>query len=98
MPGWPVEIKMLENYGRKITGHLPSLTIRGAAKPVIHVYEEATGELVYALRATSPNFRPHVFAPGKYRVRVSDPDRGNASEVRGLQPAVDEQKPIMVSI
>jgi len=98
MPGWPIEIKMLENYGRKIAGHLPSLTIRGAAKPVIHVYDEASGELVYALRATGPSFRPHVFAPGKYRVRVSDPDRGNASEVRGLQPSAEAQKPVTVSI
>ncbi len=98
MPGWPVEIKMLENYGRKVTGYLPTLNVSGAAKPVFHVFEDATGELVYALRATGSTFRPHVFAAGKYRVRISDPDRGKSAELKGLTPESGDAGTMKVTI
>src|SRR5690606_3306002 len=48
-PGWPVEVDMLQNYGRKVHGHLPPLTVSGASQPVLEVWD-ASGELVYALR------------------------------------------------
>lgn len=94
MPGWPVEVDMLENYAAKIVGYLPPLEILGVAQPVIEVVDEASGELVYALRPRYPKFRPHVFAPGKYRVRVSDPDVGKSAELRGLESAEPVQ-PVM---
>jgi alkaline phosphatase D len=97
-PGWPVEIDMLENYGRKPFGHLPWLEISGAPQPVVHVFDEATGELVYGLRLTSARFRPHVFAAGKYRVRVSEPDAGKSTELRGLVPTSDPRATIAVRI
>jgi phosphodiesterase/alkaline phosphatase D-like protein len=98
MPGWPVEIDLLDNYGRKIVGHLPPLTISGVKQPVIEVTDAATGELVYALRVAEPSFRPHVFAAGKYTVRVSDPETGKSSELRDLEPKDQPQRPVSINV
>jgi alkaline phosphatase D len=86
-PGWPVEIDEVQNYGRKTTGHLPTLAISGVAQPVIEVSDEANGELVYVLRSPTNTFRPHVFGPGKFTVRVSEPETGKSTTLRGLAPA-----------
>jgi len=97
-PGWPVEVEMLANYGRKASGHLPRLRISGVPQPVVHVFEEAGGELVYALRLNSAEFRPHVFAAGKYRVRVSEPETGRRAELRNLEQTTDERAVLDVVI
>jgi phosphodiesterase/alkaline phosphatase D-like protein len=97
-PGWPVEVNMLDNYGRKVVGHLPPLTISGVRQPVIEVSDAATGELVYALRATEASFRPHVYAPGKYHVRVSDPEAGKSAEVRNLEASEQTQRAVPVKV
>jgi alkaline phosphatase D len=96
-PGWPLEIDVLDNYARKSVGHLPPLEIQGVAQPLIEV-SDATGELLYALRVTTPTFRPHVFAPGRYTVRVSDPESGKSSEVRNLEPRSEPQNAVSVSV
>ena len=96
-PGWPLEIDLLDNYGRKAAGHLPALAISGVKQPLIEVMEQATGELVYALRVAEPKFTPHVFAAGKYTVRVSDPDTGKSAEVKNLEPG-EAQPPVAVRV
>lgn len=97
MPGWPLEFDVLDNYARKPAGHLPALTITGATAPVIEVIEGSTGELVYTLRVAEPRFRPHVFAPGKYTVRVLDPESGKSRELRDLEPD-ESQAPLTVAL
>jgi hypothetical protein len=96
-PGWPLEVDVLDNYGRKAVGHLPPLEIRGVTQPLIEV-SDAAGELVYALRVPTSTFRPHVFAPGKYTVRISDPETGKSSELRNLEPQSQPQKPVSVTV
>ncbi|NQV31457.1 MAG: twin-arginine translocation pathway signal [Phycisphaeraceae bacterium] len=76
-PGWPVTVKMTENYGRKPYAYLDEVVSRGRKKPVVKVINKATGELVYALRVQGRRFRPWVFEPGVYKTEVSDPDTGN---------------------
>lgn len=98
MPGWPVEIDQLDNYARKVAGHLPPLAITGVQQPVVEVFDAATGELVYALRVSAPTFRPHVFAPGKYTVRVSDPEAKKFNEVRNLEPKEEPQPSVNVNV
>jgi hypothetical protein len=98
MPGWPVEIDVLDNYARKVIGHLPTLTISGVKHPVIEVFDAGTGELIYGLRITQTSFRPHVFAPGKYTVRVSDPEAKKFNEARNLEPREQPQPPVNVNI
>lgn len=95
--GWPVEISMLDNYARKVAGHLPPLTITGVKQPVIEV-SDASGELIYALRIAEPDFRPHVFAAGTYTVRVMDPETGKSAEVRNLEAREQSQAPVKVNV
>lgn len=97
-PGWPVEIDMLENYGRKVFGYLPQLKISGTPQPVVHVFDDSSGELIYALRAVGGRFRPHIFAPGKYRVRISEPESGRSTELRNLHPALGPDESMAVAI
>ena len=83
-PGWPVTVSQLDNFGRAAVAHLPTLQIQGVPAPVIRVADESTGEVIYTLRAAEPRFRPFVFAPGQYRVTVSDLEAGRSKELRGL--------------
>ena len=96
--GWPVEVEMLQNYGRKIVGHLPPLNITGVKHPLIEVSDAASGELVYALRVAEPSFRPPVFTLGKYHLRVSDPDAGKASEIKNLEAREQPQSAVTVRV
>lgn len=72
MPMWPVTVNQLDNYARKPTGRLPTLNITGSHHPVVQIFEVASGELVYALRLNGQTFQPHVFAPGRYVIKVID--------------------------
>lgn len=84
-PGWPVTCRQLDNYGRTPAGYLPRLEIRGVVRPVVEVYEEPGGELVYTLRLRENSWQPHVFSPGTFRVVVRDADAPpRKAELRGL--------------
>lgn len=83
-PSWPVTVTQFDNYAREAVAQLPTLNIKGADKPVVQVIDEATGEVVYALRLRGPSWQPSVFAEGKYTVVVSEPDVGVAARLKGL--------------
>ena len=84
MPGWPVTIDLGEAYGRVAASHLPELNVSGVAHPVVQVVNEADGEIVYTVRIPGQRWRPPVFAPGTYTVRVSDPERRKETVVHGV--------------
>jgi hypothetical protein len=84
MPGWPLTIDVVETSARSATARLPTLRISGVTNPVVQIVDEASGEVVYTLRIPGQSWRPHVFAPGKYTVRVSDPDAGRERVVKGV--------------
>lgn len=84
-PGWPMTIDVLDNYGRKPVAQLPTLNIRGIDKPVVAVVEEATGELLYTLRLARNSWQPHAFAPGKYTVKISEPETGKVRQLSNLE-------------
>ena len=84
MPGWPVTIDVLDNYARKAAAHLPTLNISGVTNPVVQVVDERNGEIVYTVRITGQRWRPHVFAPGTYTIKASDPDSGRERVLRGV--------------
>ena len=46
--------------------------------------DEASGELVYALRISGSTFRPHVFAPGNYLIVVGDQDANRMQRLEHL--------------
>jgi alkaline phosphatase D len=97
-PGWPVVVNLLDNYGQKPSAHLPKLSIAGVRNPVVQVLAEKTGEIVYTLRTGTPTFQPHVFAPGKYTVKVSDPDAKKEKLLTGLDAVTGNQQVVEVTL
>ncbi len=71
-PGWPKTVHQLENDGREPVAWLPEIRVKGITDTVIEVIEEATGELVYALRIDGKRFTPKVYAEGTYTLRVGE--------------------------
>jgi hypothetical protein len=96
--GWPRTFDVLSNYGRKAAAHLPRLDIRGVKDAVVEVIDEASGELVYSLRIAGPSWQPHVFAPGRYTVRISDPDAGKSKELTGLAAMRENKTSLEVNL
>jgi alkaline phosphatase D len=97
-PGWPVVIDQLDNYALKPAAHLPRLEIGGVDNPVVQVIEEPSGTIVYTLRIAGRSFRPHVFAPGKYTVKVSEPETGRLKELHGLSARAGNDTSVEVEI
>ncbi|HEY6402056.1 MAG TPA: alkaline phosphatase D family protein [Blastocatellia bacterium] len=87
--GWPITIKQTENYGRKAAAYLPLLKIIGLNDPVVQVVEEASGEVVYTLRIKGDQFRPKVFARGKYSVNIGEPGAPEFKAIAGVD-AIEE--------
>ncbi len=73
--GWPRTISMYENDGRKAQFRLPTLKISGTSNPVVQVVQDETGEVLYTVRILGNSYQPNVFAPGKYTVKMGDPDQ-----------------------
>ncbi len=89
MPGWPVTVNMLDNYARKPAAYLPTLKVSGVKDPVVQIVDDANDEIVYTLRIAGQSWRPHVFAPGRYTIRVSEPEAGRERVVKGVLAGPD---------
>jgi len=93
---WPVVFNQLDNYGGEV-GYLPTLEINGLRDPVVQLIDEATGEVIYTVRAAGTSFRPKVFdAAATYTVVVSEPDTGQSQTLSGLRLAADESETVEV--
>lgn len=84
-PGWPIHINQLDNYGKKARAWLPEIRVTGLIDPVIQIYRQQTGKLVYALRIDGQFFQPKVFNPGLYTIKVGEPDSDTWQEFRNIQ-------------
>lgn len=84
--GFPLTIQQRENYGRRPFGHLPEVSFDGVKDAVVQVYDQANGELVYALRLQGARVVPWVFAAGKYTVKIGDPDAKTWNTFQDLAP------------
>ncbi len=88
--GWPIRFSQYDNYARKAEAWLPEFKITGTdLPPVIKITNEATGELVYAVRIKDYSFRPKVFAKGKYTVETGEPGTSQWKTIKGI-PSVTE--------
>ena len=90
-PGWPLTVSMPDNDGRPGAGWLPELVFETAADPVVQVVSEPTGEIVYTVRIKGDRFRPRVYAPGKYTVKVGR-DRPDGPSLPGLEAAAKQEE------
>jgi phosphodiesterase/alkaline phosphatase D-like protein len=97
-PGWPLVVKQLDNYGRATVAHLPTLKFSGVKNPVVQLFEDNTGELVYALRVHGQEFQPHVFVPGNYTVKAGDPDTGQWTELKNLAASAGNRATLTVKV
>ena len=70
-PGWPKTIKQTDNFMPEAKGYLPMYHIKNAVNPVFKIYDDASGELIYALRIKGSHFKPWVRKSGTYRVEIS---------------------------
>jgi phosphodiesterase/alkaline phosphatase D-like protein len=96
--GWPRTIGVEENYAREPSGYLPTLSFSGVTDPMIQVVDEATGELVYALRVDGTEYRPKVFREGSYTIEVGNDDEWlqTVEGVQSIGPEVEETLEIQV--
>jgi len=87
-PGWPKTIRLADNRGQKVVAYLPSITApKGVTRPVLRVSDAKSGELVYAVRLAESSVKPWVYAPGKYKVELGDPDTDQWSIADGVTAA-----------
>jgi hypothetical protein len=91
-------VSQLDNYARPTAAHLPELTIRGITGPVLEVVAEANGETIYMLRLPGLKWCPHVFAPGLYTLRVTDPESGKRLELKGIAATKDNRATLEVAL
>jgi hypothetical protein len=85
-PGWPITIAQNANDGRKVHAQLPDVKLDGVPNPVVQVIAEATGEILYTVRAAGDTFTPRVNAPGKYTVKAGK-DKPDAVVAKSVEVA-----------
>jgi hypothetical protein len=83
-PGWPITIAQDANDGRKVHAQLPPVKLDGTPRPVVQVIAEATGEILYTVRAAGDTFTPRVYAPGKYTVKAGK-DKPDTVVAQGVE-------------
>lgn len=83
--GWPITFDYRDNDGRKVAAYLPEIVVTGIDRPVVQVIEEATGEVLYTVRATSNRFKPPVYTTGKHAVKVGR-NKPDQSTTKGVLP------------
>lgn len=83
-PGWPITVSVDANDGRKAVGYLPPVKLEGTEHPVVEVIHEGTGEVLYCVRAPVSSFRPPIYAPGSYTVKLGK-DRPNEKVLTGVK-------------
>lgn len=89
--GWPMTVDQEDQYGRRAQGWLPTVEITNAKNAVVQVFNEQTNEHIYSLRTKDQSFKPKVFAPGTYTLKVTEPDTGFEQVFKGLKAVRDIQ-------
>lgn len=83
-PGWPITVAMENNDGRKVLGWLPELVFENGVNPVVQVIEDATGDILYTVRAQGARFHPRVYSTGKHTIKIG-PDKPDAQTLAALE-------------
>jgi hypothetical protein len=97
-PGWPMRFKMSDNDGREPAAYLPELNFKGIGNPVVQIIEESTGDVLYTTRVRGSNYRPKVYAKGKYTIRVGE-DLPILKTVQGVQSvAANSKKKLTIKV
>jgi alkaline phosphatase D len=70
-PGWPISIKVEDNYGKKALGYLPTI-VTEIENPVVQLIKKKGGEVVYTRRFLGNEVKPKIFEEGKYIVKIGE--------------------------
>ena len=89
-PGWPIEIAIDENDGRKPIAWLPQLQFENVKDPVVQVIDEASGEILYTVRVRGDSYHPRVYSIGSFTIRVGRDDPRIAT-LSGIASSPDPQ-------
>ncbi len=92
--GWPKTVSQFDNFGSNAEWHLPEIRVTGATDPVIQVIDEASGEIVYTVRAKGATITPKVLRAGVYTVKISD--ESSNKTVTGLNATQQNAKSVSV--
>ncbi len=85
-PGWPHTITQRENDGRAVAGFLEAVDLGEFDHPVVSVTNEGTKELLYSFPPTGKNFKPWVFAEGRYRIEIVDDSGRTNTQIESWEP------------
>ena len=80
-PGWPVTVKQISGKRAQLSllkqnePGQPELeaSMDDIDRPVVKVYDQKTGKLVYAIRAKDSTVKPFAYEGGPFRVKIGDP-------------------------
>jgi alkaline phosphatase D len=92
-PGWPIQINQLDNFGKRAKAWLPEIQVSGLINPVVQVYRQQTGEMVYALRINGQTFQPKVFGSGLYTLKIGEPDSKAWKEIQDILASHSRKMP-----
>jgi len=73
-PGWPIVIHQYKDLLQAAAYSLPELVVKNITDPVVRVFKQPGGDLVYAVRIEGQSFQPRVFKAGMYRIQVNGTD------------------------
>jgi len=96
--GWPKTIAQLDCYGRKGAAWLPTLDVKGMTDPVVQIIDEADNEIVYTLRIKGTTFRPKVFKPGRYTIKLGEPGTAKLKTLKGVEAGEEEKGKVEVEL
>jgi alkaline phosphatase D len=97
-PGWPITVNQLDNYGREAAAHLPTIAVTNMVDPVIEVIDEGDDqETVYTIRIRGTSFRPPVFKPGLYTVKVGEPGTPRMKTLKHLEATAGNDERVEVT-
>ncbi|MEN9360857.1 MAG: hypothetical protein RL095_2392 [Verrucomicrobiota bacterium] len=74
-PGFPLLVHQRDNFPAQSTRRLPEVRYQDCPEPVLKVYSQKTGELIYALRLKTQSIQPWAYSDAAHKVVIGDPDQ-----------------------
>jgi alkaline phosphatase D len=82
---WPQTVRQTDNDGRTPTGYLPVIDTHWRENPVVRVFDQASNELIHAMRIRGSRYRPPVYNNvTTYRVEIAYGDELVSETLSGL--------------
>lgn len=81
---WPQTVRQTDNDGRAPTGYLPVIDTHWRESPVVRVFDQASNELIHAMRSRGSRYRPPVYNNATtYRVEIAYGDEVVSETLNG---------------